>query len=181
MRSRKSVSKEVQEAQKDIDFTKNDYQVELDTSKGVIKINLWPDKAPNHCRNIIGLSRVGFYDGLIFHRVISGFVIQGGCPDGNGMGGPDYSVAAEFNDAKHELGVLSMARAMDPDSAGSQFFLCLGRVPHLDNQYTAFGKTVDDASAKVVSAIGAVRTARGDRPVEDVTITKATVHVVPKN
>jgi peptidyl-prolyl cis-trans isomerase B (cyclophilin B) len=180
MRARKPVKQEVQTAQQDIDFAKNDYQVELETSMGSITLNLWPEKAPNHCKNIIGLSRVGFYDGLIFHRVIKGFVIQGGCPEGSGMGGPDYTVGAEFNEAKHELGVLSMARSQDPDSAGSQFFLCLGRVPHLDRQYTAFGTCADDTSRSVVSSIGSVPTARGDRPVTDVQIRKASVHVKPK-
>jgi cyclophilin family peptidyl-prolyl cis-trans isomerase len=111
--------------------------------------------------------------------VVPGFVIQGGCPSGTGTGGPGYNVDAEFNNRKHEAGVLSMARAQDPNSAGSQFFLCLEKVPFLDGQYTAFGKTADDDSLAVVKAIGKVRTASGDRPVEDVKINKATVSTLP--
>ncbi len=174
-----SAKKDVQEAQKTIDFAKNKYQLELDTTKGKIKIDFWPDVAPNHCKNMLGLAKIGFYDGLIFHRVIPGFVIQGGCPTGNGTGGPGYNVDQEFNERKHEAGVLSMARAQDPNSAGSQFFLCLEKVPYLDRQYTAFGKTADDESLAVVKSIGAVRTAGGDRPVEDVKINTATVNELP--
>jgi len=107
--------------------------------------------------------------------VIKGFVIQGGCPSGTGTGGPGYTIKAEFNDRLHEAGVLSMARTSDPNSAGSQFFLCLGRVPHLDKQYTGFGKTADEESLKVVLAIGSVPTDGGDRPIKPVTIKKATV------
>ena len=103
------------------------------------------------------------------------FVIQGGCPSGTGTGGPGFHVDAEFNEMAHEPGVLSMARAQDPNSAGSQFFLCLEKVPFLDRQYTAFGKTADDASLGVVQTIGKVRTASGDRPVEDVVIRSAKV------
>jgi peptidyl-prolyl cis-trans isomerase B (cyclophilin B) len=172
--------KEVDAAVADVDFAKNDYQVKLKTSMGDITLNLWPDVAPGHCKNIIGLSKIGFYDGLIFHRVIDGFVIQGGCPIKNGTGGPGYNVPAEFNKRPHDKGVLSMARAQDPNSAGSQFFLCLGRVGSLDNQYTAFGVTADQASLDVVMKIGSVRTGPGDRPVEEVTIEKATVSSKPK-
>jgi cyclophilin family peptidyl-prolyl cis-trans isomerase len=166
---------DVDAAVKDVDFSKNTYQIELDTTKGKILVDLWPDVAPGHAKNIIGLAKVGFYDGIIFHRVISGFMIQVGCPQGTGTGGPGYTIKQEFNDRPHEPGVLSMARTNDPNSAGSQFFLCLERVPHLDNQYTAFGKTADDASLKTVLSIGAVETDRSDKPKQTVKINKATV------
>lgn len=171
---------EVEAAQKSLDFAKNDYQVELDTSLGKILIDLWPDVAPGHCRNILGLVKIGYYDGIIFHRVIPDFVIQAGCPHGTGTGGPGYTIAAEFNDRPHVAGVLSMARTSDPNSAGSQFFLCLGRVPHLDKQYTGFGKTHDDASVAVVKKIGGVPTGAGDRPKSPVTINAARVIETPK-
>ena len=124
-------------------------QVRLDTSEGEILVELWPDVAPRHAENFLKLSREGFYDGLSFHRIIPDFVIQGGCPDGNGTGGPGWTVAAEFNDREHHKGVLSMARSQDPDSAGSQFFICLGRnkCQHLDGEYTAFGKVVEGLDA----------------------------------
>lgn len=170
-----SAKKDVQKAQESLDFAKHRYQLELDTNKGKITIDFWPEIAPNHCKNMLGLAKIGFYDGLIFHRVIPGFVIQGGCPTGNGTGGPGYNVDAEFNDRKHEAGVLSMARAQDPNSAGSQFFLCLDKVPYLDKQYTAFGKTADAESLDVVLSIGKVKTSGGDRPVEDVVIKTAKV------
>ena len=165
----------VADATSDIDFSKNNYSVEFDTTYGKIKLDLWPEVAPNHCKNIIGLARSGFYDGLIFHRIIDGFMIQGGCPDGKGTGGPGYNVNAEFNDSKHEEGVLSMARSGDPHSAGSQFFICLDRHHHLDGNYTAFGKTADEASIAVVREIGSVATNAGDRPLTDVVINSATV------
>ena len=151
----------------------------MQTNKGLIKIDLWPEKAPEHCRSIIGLSRIGFYNGLIFHRVVKRFVIQGGCPLGNGTGGPGYKVRAEFSDLQHEAGVLSMARASDPNSAGSQFFLCLDRVPYLDGQYTVFGKTADDDSLKVVLEIGQSPTDASDRPVNTVRIDKCDVAIIP--
>ena len=117
---------------------------------------LYPDKAPNTVANFISLANKGFYDGLVFHRVIPGFMIQGGCPDGNGMGGPGYDIRGEFsgngfaqNDLKHTTGVLSMARTMAPNSAGSQFFIMVADAPHLDGQYAAFGKITDNAQAAV--------------------------------
>jgi len=171
--------KEVDAAVADLDFKKNRYQILFNTSMGDIRLDLWPELAPGHCKNLLGLAKIGFYDGVSFHRVVPGFVIQGGCPTGNGTGGPGYQIDAEFNDRKHEAGTLSMARTSDPNSAGSQFFLCLDKVPYLDRQYTAFGQTADSSSLDVVKAIGKVRTGAGDKPVEKVTINKATVEARP--
>ena len=170
----------LQKAAQDLDLAGFDYQVTLDTSAGTIRLALDSAAAPGHVRNMVALAQSGFYDGVGFHRIIKGFMIQGGCPEGTGTGGPGYRIAAEFNDTPHEPGVLSMARTSDPDSAGSQFFICLERVPHLDGQYTAFGRTADAESLAVVKAIGAVPTGRGDRPVEPVVIRKATVTKTPK-
>lgn len=166
---------DVDAAVADLDFENKTYQLELDTSEGKILLNLDPTHAPGHCKNMIGLAKIGFYDGLIFHRIIEGFMIQGGCPEGSGMGGPGYQIPAEFNATPHVAGTLSMARSQNPDSAGSQFFICLGTQAFLDNQYTAFGQTADDASMAVVAKIGGVSTNASDRPDEDVTINKATV------
>lgn len=176
----KNRQKEVEEAVKDVDFAKNNYQLQLDTSLGMIKLDFLSDVAPGHCRNLIGLTRIGFYDGLVFHRIIKGFMIQGGCPNGSGTGGPGYTIRAEFNKTKHVPGVLSMARTSDPNSAGSQFFICLENTPHLDGQYTAFGKTADDASLQVVKAIGSVPTGANDKPRQPVTIKTAKVTATPK-
>jgi peptidyl-prolyl cis-trans isomerase B (cyclophilin B) len=173
-------SKKVAEATQDLDFAQNAYQLKLTTSAGDICLDLNSEKAPGHCRNIIGLARSGFYDGKIFHRIIQGFMIQGGCPQGSGTGGPGYQIAAEFNDLMHEPGVLSMARSSNPNSAGSQFFICLGRHPHLDGQYTAFGKTADESSLAVVRQIGEVETDRQDRPLQEVLIQRATVVEIPQ-
>ena len=131
---------------------------------------LYPGKAPNTVNNFIALANSGYYDGLIFHRVIPGFMIQGGCPNGNGMGGPGYAIRGEFygngfekNDIKHTLGVLSMARSMHPDSAGSQFFIMVDEAPHLDGQYAAFGKITENVEAAVeVSRVS--RSMGDDRP-----------------
>jgi len=170
----------LQKAAADLDLEGFDYEVTLETSVGPIRLTLDPSVAPGHVRNFVALAETGFYDDVTFHRVIKGFMIQGGCPAGTGTGGPGYRIRAEFNATPHEPGVLSMARTADPDSAGSQFFICLERVPHLDNQYTAFGRTADAASLAVVKAIGAVRTSANDRPVEPVLITKATVKREPR-
>ena len=122
---------------------------------GKMVAELYPEVAPNTVNNFVSLVQSGFYNGLIFHRVIPGFMIQGGCPDGTGMGGPGYDIKGEFsqngfkNDLKHTEGVLSMARAMHPDSAGSQFFIMVADAPHLDGQYAAFGKITDNAQAAV--------------------------------
>lgn len=166
---------EVDAAISSVDFSKNKYQVSLETNKGEIVIDMWPDVAPGHVKNLLGLTKIGYYDGLTFHRVIKGFVIQGGCPVGNGTGGPGYTIKAEFNAKPHEPGVISMARTQDPNSAGSQFFLCLERVPFLDNQYTVFGKAVDEKSLEIILAIGDSATGAMDRPVDTVTIKKASV------
>ena len=166
---------DVDAAVADVDFDSNQYQLQIDTTQGTIVLDLLPEHAPNHCKNMIGLSKTGFYDDLIFHRIIEGFLIQGGCPDGTGMGGPGYNVDAEFNSLTHEPGVLSMARSSDPNSAGSQFFICLDNHAHLDGSYTAFGRTADEASLEVVRTIGAVATGAQDRPVDEIKINKVTV------
>lgn len=166
---------DVDAAVADVDFDSNQYQLQIDTNQGTIVLDLLPEHAPNHCKNMIGLSKSGFYDGLIFHRIIEGFMIQGGCPDGTGMGGPGYNVDAEFNSLSHEPGVVSMARSSDPNSAGSQFFICLDKHAHLDGSYTAFGRTADEASLEIVRNIGSADTGDQDRPVDEIKITKVTV------
>ena len=146
---------------------------------GIIKAELYPDIAPQSVRNFVHLVQQGFYDGLIFHRVSSGFMIQGGDPDGNGTGGPGYHIYGEFrqngfdNRLKHTRGVLSMARAMMPNSAGSQFFLMHADAPHLDGGYAAFGKVTE--GIEVVDRIASVRTGRNDRPLEPQVMKKVTV------
>ena len=147
---------------------------------GTIKAELYPDKAPNTVNNFISLANSGFYDGLIFHRVIKDFMNQGGDPDGIGTGGPGYSIKGEFssngytnNDLKHTAGVLSMARSNDPDSAGSQFFIMAEEAPHLDGDYAAFGKVTEGMD--VVEAINSVETDRNDKPLKDVVIESITV------
>lgn len=137
---------------------------------GIMKAELYPDIAPATVKNFTDLAGKGFYNGLIFHRVIPGFMIQGGDPEGTGMGGPGYTIKGEFtangfrNDLKHTRGVLSMARAMDPNSAGSQFFIMHEDYPHLDGQYAAFGKIIE--GIEVVDKIASVRTDYNDRPME---------------
>ena len=165
----------LQKAARDLDLEHTTYEITLETTKGPIRLALDPAVAPGHVRNMVALAESGFYDDGGFHRIIKGFMIQGGCPQGTGTGGPGYTIPAEFNRTPHEPGVLSMARTNDPNSAGSQFFICLEKVPHLDRQYTAFGKTADAESLAVVKEIGEVRTGCSDRPVEPVTIKKATV------
>lgn len=146
----------------------------------VMKAELYPEIAPNTVNNFISLVKDGFYDGLIFHRVIPGFMIQGGCPQGNGMGGPGYSIKGEFsgngvkNDLRHDRGVLSMARSMMPDSAGSQFFIMVEQAPHLDGQYAAFGKVIE--GMETADIIVAADRDRADRPHEDQRMKKVTVN-----
>lgn len=145
----------------------------------IIKAELYPEIAPNTVRNFVSLAGKGFYDGLIFHRVIRGFMIQGGCPNGTGMGGPGYSIKGEFaqngvtNDLKHTPGVLSMARAMHPDSAGSQFFIMHEAAPHLNGAYAAFGKVTEGMD--VVNKIAETATDYSDRPLETQRMKKVTV------
>ena len=146
---------------------------------GIIKLELYPDVAPISVNNFISLAKKGFYDGLIFHRVISGFMIQGGDPQGIGIGGPGYSIRGEFaangvkNDLRHKRGVLSMARAQDPNSAGSQFFIMHADGDFLDGQYAAFGQVTDGMD--VVDRIAATKTDRRDMPKEEQRMKKVTV------
>ncbi len=145
----------------------------------IMKAELYPQVAPNTVNNFISLVNKGFYDGLIFHRVINGFMIQGGDPEGTGMGGPGYGIKGEFaqngfaNDLKHSAGVLSMARSMMPNSAGSQFFIMHKDAPHLDGAYAAFGKIIEGMD--VVNKIAAVATDYSDRPMEDQRMKTVTV------
>lgn len=145
----------------------------------IMKAELYPEIAPNTVNNFISLVQNGFYDGLIFHRVIRGFMIQGGCPDGTGMGGPGYTIKGEFsqngfaNDLRHTEGVLLMARAMHPDSAGSQFFIMHKNSPHLDGAYAAFGKITEGMD--IVNKIAETATDYSDRPLEEQKMKKVTV------
>lgn len=146
---------------------------------GIIRAELYPDTAPNTVRNFLSLVQKGFYNGLIFHRVIEDFMIQGGCPEGSGMGGPGYSIKGEFkqngfeNDLKHTEGILSMARSMQPDSAGSQFFIMHKTSPHLDGGYAAFGKVIE--GMEIVNKIAETKTDWRDRPIEPQVISTVTV------
>ena len=153
--------------------------VTFDTTAGTIKVELYPEIAPNTVNNYISLIKKGYYDGLIFHRVIKGFMIQGGDPEGTGMGGPGYSIKGEFsqngfeNGLKHTAGVLSMARSQMPDSAGSQFFIMHKNAPHLDGSYAAFGKVTE--GMEVVDQIAETETDFRDMPVEPQMMIKVTV------
>ena len=153
--------------------------ITMKTTAGTITAELYPEVAPNTVKNFISLAGKGYYDGLIFHRVIKGFMIQGGCPNGNGMGGPGYSIKGEFsqngfqNDLKHTAGVLSMARSMMPNSAGSQFFIMHKDAPHLDGAYAAFGMVIDGMD--VVNKIAETRTDYSDRPLKEQKIKSMTV------
>ena len=146
---------------------------------GIIRAELYPEIAPNTVNNFISLIKSGYYNGICFHRVIPGFMIQGGCPQGNGTGGPGYSIKGEFtgngfkNELKHDRGVLSMARTMMPDSAGSQFFIMHDEAPHLDNQYAGFGKVIE--GIEIVDQIAACKTNVSDKPVETQTMKTVTV------
>jgi Peptidyl-prolyl cis-trans isomerase (rotamase) - cyclophilin family len=152
--------------------------IELESGK-VIKAELYPNIAPNTVNNFISLINAGYYDGLIFHRVIQGFMIQGGCPEGVGTGGPGYQIAGEFsqngfeNNLSHAPGVLSMARSAAPDSAGSQFFIMHEQSPHLDGAYAGFGQVIEGMD--IVNEIAETQTDAGDRPVEEQKIRKVTV------
>lgn len=151
---------------------------EMENGK-IMKAELYPEIAPNTVKNFISLIKKGFYNGLIFHRVIPGFMIQGGCPEKSGMGGPGYSIKGEFssngfkNDIKHTTGVLSMARSQHPDSAGSQFFVMVANSPHLDGQYAAFGKLIEGQN--VADEIVSTKTDFRDRPYEEQVMKAVTV------
>ena len=153
--------------------------VTFETTRGTIKAELYPEIAPNTVNNFISLIQKGFYDGTIFHRVIPGFMIQGGDPEGTGMGGPGYGIKGEFamngfkNDLKHTTGVLSMARSQRPNSAGSQFFIMHQDAPHLDGQYAAFGHVVE--GMETVDAIAATPTNFSDRPLDPQRIKSITI------
>lgn len=146
---------------------------------GTIKAELYPEIAPNTVANFVSLIKKGFYDGKIFHRVIPGFMIQGGCPEGTGMGGPGYTIKGEFNanrfrnDLRHTKGILSMARTMVRDSAGSQFFIMVEDSPHLDGEYAAFGKVIE--GMEYADKIALTKRDRMDKPVEDQVMLKVTV------
>lgn len=158
---------------KSVTFEKGEKpRITMETTMGRIVLELWPDIARRHCQSMVYLANQGFYDSLTFHRVIPGFVIQGGDPNGNGTGGPGYNVPAEFNATLHEDGILSMARSQEPNSAGSQFFICLGRLASLDGKYTVFGKVVEGLD--VVHKIEKVPTT-AERPNTTVYMTKVTV------
>lgn len=152
-----------------------EYIVEFQTDIGKIVMEFYPDVAPNHVRSFLALSKVGFYEGTIFHRCIPGFVIQGGCPIGNGTGGPGYCVKAEFNKRPHVRGVLSMARAQPNDSAGSQFFVCVANTPALDNKYTVFGHVTQGMD--VVDRIVSAQTDSRDKPLNPVKVNKVSIMV----
>lgn len=151
---------------------------EMENGK-IMKAELYPEIAPNSVKNFISLVKKGFYNGLIFHRVIPGFMIQGGCPEKSGMGGPGYSIKGEFssnsfkNDLKHTTGVLSMARSQHPDSAGSQFFIMVANAPHLDGHYAAFGKLIEGQN--VADEIVSTKTDFRDRPYEEQVMKSVTV------
>lgn len=145
----------------------------VETNKGTFKFELFPEDAPGTVQNFVKLARKGFYDGTIFHRVIPGFMMQGGDPEGTGRGGPGYTIKAEFNKRKHVAGTVAMARAADPDSAGSQFYVCFAPAPHLDGKYTVFGQVIEGMD--VVHEIEKVPTDRNDRPLEKVVMKKVSI------
>ena len=149
------------------------YTATIETSEGTITADLYPKIAPQTVNAFVFLAREGFYEGVIFHRVIPGFMIQGGDPTGTGSGGPGYKLKAEFNDLKHDKGVLSMARTNDPNSAGSQFFVMHDRAPHLDRQYTAFGKAT--SGLDVIDKIANAPRNAQDRPNKPASIKKITI------
>jgi len=154
------------------------FHVVLDTNQGEMEVEFWPDVAPNHVRNFLDLAYSGFYDKKTFHRVIPGFMIQGGCPQGSGMGDGPRRLKAEFNSKKHVKGVLSMARSSNPDSASCQFFVMHAASPHLDGQYSGFGKLV--RGLETLDKIAGTRTGGNDKPASTQMINKASVvRVVP--
>lgn len=155
-------------------------QVTITTDHGDMTLTFFPDKAPGHVENFVQLVGSGFYDGLTFHRIVEGFMVQGGCPNGTGMGSGPRQLKAEFNDTPHERGTVSMARSSDPDSASCQFFICLDEASFLDGQYSAFGRIADDASLETLAKLGALPTrdagtGEASTPIEPVIIHKMTV------
>lgn len=160
-------------------------QATIHTEFGTMTVRFLPDQAPKHVDNFLELAGSGFYDGLTFHRIIDGFMIQGGCPKGNGTGNGPRRLPAEFNDTKHDTGILSMARSADPDSASCQFFICLARCDFLDRRYTAFGRLADEASVQTLKKIGKVAVrdnGHGEKssPVKIVRIDRIVVEDVPE-
>jgi peptidyl-prolyl cis-trans isomerase B (cyclophilin B) len=149
------------------------FHVVIDTNQGEMEVEFWPDVAPNHVRNFLDLAYNGFYDRKTFHRVIPGFMIQGGCPQGSGMGDGPRRLKAEFNSRKHVKGVLSMARSSNPDSASCQFFVMHAASPHLDGQYSGFGKLVRGEQA--LDKIAGTRTGANDKPATPQMINKMSV------
>lgn len=145
-------------------------EIAIETDFGTMKLELFRDVAPKHVDSMLARIREGFYNGLIFHRIIDGFMIQGGDPKGNGTGNAGYYLPAEFSDIKHVEGTLSMARAQDPNSASCQFFICLAAAPHLNGQYTVFGHLMD--GYETLQKIGKVKTGAANKPLEDVVIRK---------
>ena len=148
-------------------------KVLLDTNWGAITVELMPEKAPKTVENFMKLVKSGYYNGLQFHRIIKGFMMQGGCPKGTGTGGPGYTIKDEFNDTKHVAGTVSMARTSAPNSAGSQFFICFAPASHLDGEYTAFGKVTE--GLEVVKEIEKLPTGPNDKPKQLVKMEKVTV------
>ena len=151
--------------------------VKIETNKGAFSFELFPEDAPGTVENFLKLARKGFYDGTIFHRVAPGFVIQGGDPAGTGRGGPGYTIKAEFNKRQHLAGTVAMARTADPDSAGSQFYVCLAPAPHLDGQYTVFGQVIE--GMEVVQVIGSTPTDKNARPLEEIVMKRVTIREEP--
>jgi peptidyl-prolyl cis-trans isomerase B (cyclophilin B) len=162
-------------------------RAKIETKFGAMNLEFFPNKAPNTVKNFVKLADSGFYNNLAFHRIVSGFMIQGGCPKGDGTGGPGYKIKAEFNDTKHERGVISMARSQQPDSAGCQFFICHAAASFLDGQYTAFGRiapgdkeslaTLDKIASQPVASSGFG--GEVSKPKEKVVIEKISVELVP--
>lgn len=155
-------------------------QVTIHTNHGEMNLTFFDDKAPNHVANFVELAESGFYDGKTFHRIVDGFMIQGGCPRGDGTGDGPKRLTAEFSDTPHVAGTLSMARSNDPNSASCQFFICLGAASFLDGQYSAFGKVADDASLAILKKLGSLPTrdpgtGEKSQPTKTVTIDKMTV------
>jgi cyclophilin family peptidyl-prolyl cis-trans isomerase len=145
----------------------------IETNKGTFKFELLSDIAPGTVQNFVKLAKKGFYDGTIFHRVIRGFMMQGGDPEGTGSGGPGYTIKAEFSKRKHVAGTVAMARTADPNSAGSQFYVCFAPAPHLDGQYTVFGQVTEGMD--VVREVEKLKIGRNDRPIEDVVMKKVII------